>query len=66
MKFIMEFGDLTYEEIIIRLRMIADKMDTEHRCPSTIPTGERYYILPSKKDFDEWFAEQDRELRGEQ
>jgi len=61
MKFIMEFGDLTYEEIIIRLRMIADKMDTEHRCPSKIPTGERYYILPSKEDFDEW----DKEKAGE-
>jgi hypothetical protein len=54
MKFIVELGDLTYKEIITRLRMIADKMDTEHKCPSTISTGERYYILPGKEDFDEW------------
>jgi|WetSurMetagenome_2_1015567.scaffolds.fasta_scaffold49911_9 hypothetical protein len=65
MKFIMEFDDLTYEEIINRLRMIADKMDTEHKCPSSISTGERYYILPSKRDFDEWEKEEQNN-RGDQ
>lgn len=57
MQFILEFGDLTYEEIWERLEAVAKKMRTEHKCPSKLDTGERYYIIPSKKDFDEWDKE---------
>jgi len=57
-EFIFEFdGNLTYKEIIDRLDKVVKKMKTESKCPSTLDTGEKYYILPSKKDFDEWDKE---------
>jgi hypothetical protein len=54
MRFILEFGELTYGEIMDRLEAVVKKMRAEHLCSSKIDTGERYYILPSDSDFDEW------------
>lgn len=57
MKFILEFDDITYEELIDRLESVVKKMRSECKCPSTLETGERYYIIPSKRDLDEWNEE---------
>jgi hypothetical protein len=57
MKFILEFGDITYGELMDRIEAVVKKMRTEHKSASKLDTGERYYIMPSKKDFEEWDKE---------
>ena len=56
MKFVFEFDDLTYREIMDRLKCIVAYMEEHSKFPSGSPLidGESCYIVPSEKAFDAW------------
>jgi hypothetical protein len=65
MNFIFEINDnWTYADLMDKVEEVAAHMRKTRMCPGALPSGERYYLCPTKEDFDKWDKAKENEVES--